>query len=110
MPLNYLFVIVLVVSTPSVREDETSKGIPSEVSAMRVHFASRVVGLEIYLCLVNKTDDLDVVPGSHELNALERTTGDKASSMARLGTPRDGLVLGFSDSGGTIRRTPETEI
>ena len=77
---------------------------------MGVHLPSKVVGLEIGLCLVNKTDDLDVVWGPHELNTLEGAIGNKTSAVARLSTPRDGLVLGLADGGGTIRGSPETEI
>ena len=110
MPLDHLLVIILVIAAPSIREKEASEGVPSEISTMRVHLSSRVIGLEVYLCLVDKPDDLDVVGGLHELNALESPTGDKTTSMARLGTPRDGLVFGFTDGGGAIRRTPDTEI
>lgn len=110
MPLDHLLVVVLVVTAPSIRVNETTKGVSAEVSTMRVHFPSGVVGPEVGLCLVDKTDDLNVVWGSHELNTLEGATWDETSAMARLGTPRDGLVLGFTNSGGTIRGGPHTEI
>lgn len=77
---------------------------------MRVHLPSCVVRLEVGLCLVNKTDDLDVIWGPRELNTLEGTSRDKAGAVTRLGTPRDSLVLGFSDGGGAIRWGPNTEI
>ena len=110
MPLDNLFVIILVVAAPSVREDETTEGVSSEISTMRVHLPSRVIRLEVGLCLVDETDDLDIVWGLHELNAPESTTGDKTGAMTRLGTPCDSLVLGFTDGGGTIRWGPNTEI
>jgi hypothetical protein len=44
------------------------------------------------------------------LNTLERATGDKTGPVTRFGTPRDGLVLGLTNSGGTFRWSPETEI
>lgn len=77
---------------------------------MRVHLPSRIIGPEVDLCLVDKTDDLDVVWGPHELDALESTTRDKAGSMARLGAPRNRLMLSFTDGGGAIRWSPNTEI
>ena len=110
MPLNYLLVIILVAAAPSIRVDEATKGVSSEIGTVRIHLTSRVVGLKVHLCLINKTDDLDVVGGLHELNTLERSIGDKASSVAGFGTPRDGLVLGLTNSGGTFRWSPETEI
>jgi len=110
VPLNHLLVVILVAAAPSVRVDETSKGVPSEIGAVRIHLTSRVVGLEVHLCLVDKTDDLDVVGGLHELNTLERAIGDKAGSVTGFGTPRDGLVLGLTNSGGTFGWSPETEI
>ena len=110
MPLDHLFVIVLVVTAPSIREDEATERVPSEIGTMRIHLTSPIVGLEVYLCLINKTDDLDVVRGPHELNTLKSTSGDEASSMTWLGTPCDGLVLCLSDSGRAIGWTPDTEI
>ena len=110
MPLNYLLVVVLVATAPSIRVDEASKGVSSEIGTVWIHLTSRVVGLEVHLRLVNKTDDLDVVGSLHELNALERAIGDEAGSVARFGTPRDGLVLGLANSGGTFRWSPETEV
>ena len=110
MPLDHLLVIVLVVTAPSIREDETTEGVSSEIGTMWIHLASPVVRLDVQLCLVNKPDDLDVVGGPHELNTLESATWDNTSSMTRLGTPRDGLTFGRTDGGGTIRRTPDTEI
>lgn len=77
---------------------------------MRVHLPSRVVGLEVCLFLVNKTDDLDVIWGPHELNALQSTAGDEPGAMAGLGTPRDSLVLGFADGRRAVRWGPNTEI
>ena len=110
MPLNYLFVIILVVTAPSIRVDETTERVSSEIGTMGVHLTSRVVGLEIHLCLVDKTDDLDVIWGLHELNTLERAVGDETGSMAGFGTPCDGLVFGLTDSCGTFRWGPEAEI
>ena len=110
VPLDDLLVVVLVVTAPSVRVDETTEGVSAEISTMRVHLSSRVVGGEVGLCLVDKADDLNVVWGSHELNTLESTTGDETSAMTLLGTPRDGLVLGLTDCGGTIGRSPDTKI
>ena len=110
MPLYHLLVVVLVVTAPSIRVNETTKGIPSEISTVRVHLTSIVVGLEVDEGLVDEADDLDVVGGSHKLNTSESATGDEASAMAGLGTPCDGLVLGLTNGGGTIRWTPDTEI
>jgi len=76
VPLNHLLVIVLIATAPSIRVDETSKGVSSEIGTVRIHLTSRIVGLEVHPCLINETDDLDVVGGLHELNALERATGD----------------------------------
>jgi hypothetical protein len=67
-------------------------------------------GLRLVLGLVDETDDLDVVRGLHELDALESTAGDKSGAVTRLGTPRDGLVLGLADGGWSSRRTPDAEI
>ena len=110
VPLNHLLVIILVVTAPSIRVDETAERVSSEIGTVGVHLASRVIGLEVHLRLVNKTNDLDVVGSLHELNALERAAGDKTGSVARFGTPCDGLVFGLTNSGGTLRRSPETEV
>lgn len=110
MPLDHLSVLVQVATAPGIRVDKTTEGVSSEIGAMRVHLPSPVIGLEVGLCLVNKTDDLDVVWSPHELDTLESATGDETSAMTRLGAPRDGLVLGLTNGGRAIRRTPDTEI
>jgi hypothetical protein len=110
VPLYHLLVVVLVVTAPSIRVNETTKGISSEVGTVRVHLTSIVVGLEVDEGLVDEADDLDVVGGSHKLNTSESATGDEASAVTGFGTPRDGLVLGLTDGGRTIRWTPDTEI
>ena len=110
VPLDHLLIIVLVITTPSIREEETSKGVSSEIGTMRVHLASRIIGSEVDEGLVDKTDDLDVVGGPHELNALESATGDEASSMTGLGAPRDSFVFSLANGGRTIWWTPDAEI
>ena len=110
VPLDDLFVVGFIVTAPRVREDETAKGVSSEISTVRVQLASRVVRLEVGLRLVDKTDDLDVIRGLHELNALESTAGDKAGAVTRFGTPCDSLVFCFADSGWTIGWSPDAEI
>ena len=77
---------------------------------MRVHLPSRVIRLDVGLRLINKTDDLDVIWGPHELNTSESTVGDKTGAMTRLGTPCDSLVLGFTDGREAVRWGPNTEI
>lgn len=110
VPLDHLFVVVLVAPAPSIRVNETTKRVSSEIGAMRVHLPSPIIRLEVRLCLVDETDDLGVVRSLHELDALESTTGDKARAMARLGTPCDGLMLCFTNGCGASRRGPNTEI
>jgi hypothetical protein len=77
---------------------------------MRVQLPSKVIGGEVGLGLIDETDDLDVVWGPHELDTLESPAGDKASAVARLGAPRDGLMFGLTDGGRAIRWRPNTEI
>jgi len=110
VPLDHLLVIVRVSTTPSIRIDKTTKGVPSEISTMGVHLPSKVIGREVGQCLVNEADDLDVVWGPHELHTLESASGDKTSAVARLGTPGDGLMFSLTDGGGAIRWCPNTEI
>lgn len=110
MPLDDLFVVVLVVTAPSIGEDEAAERVSSEIGTMGVHLSSRVVGLEVNLCLFDETDDLDVIWGPRELNTLESTTGNETGAVAGLGTPGNSLVFGFTDGGGAIRRGPDAEI
>lgn len=110
VPLDDLFEVALVVTTPRIREDQTTERVSSEIGTMRVHLPSIVVRGEVGLCLVNKPDDLDVVGGPHKLDALESTTRDESCAVTGFGTPCDGLVLGFADGGRAIRRGPETKI
>ena len=60
--------------------------------------------------MIDKTDDLDVVWGLHELDTPESASGDEASAMTRLCTPGNGLMLGLTDGGRAIRWPPNTEI
>lgn len=110
MPLDHLFVVVLVITTPRIRVDQTTERVSSEIGTMGVHLPSRVVGREVGQCLVDKPDDLDVVRGPHKLNTLESTTRDESCTVTGFGAPCDGLVLGFADGGRTIRRGPNTKI
>lgn len=77
---------------------------------MRIHLSSCIIGPEVCLSLVDKTNDLDVVWGPHELDALESAGGDKTGAATRLGTPRDRLMLGLTDGGRAIRWRPNTKI
>jgi len=77
---------------------------------MRVQLPSCIIGQEVGLSLIDVTDDLDVVWGSHELDTLEGARGDETSAVARSGTPRDGLMLGLTNGGRAIRWRPNTEI
>ena len=110
VPLDYLSVISLVVTAPGIGVDETTEGISSEISTMRIHLPPCVIGLEVCPGLVDKTNDLDVVWGPHELDALEGASGDKTRAMTGLGAPRDRLMLGLTDGGRAIRRRPNTKI
>ena len=110
MPLDYLFVIGCVAAAPGSRVDETTEGIPSEIGTMRIHLPSCVIGLEVCLGLVDKTNDLDVVRGPHELDALESASGDKTGATTRLGTPRDRFMLSLTNGGRASRRRPNAKV
>ena len=110
MPFNDLLITVIVAVRPSGGVEEATEGVTTEIGAVRVKFPPKVIGGEVDLGLVDKTDDLDVVWGPHELNTPESTTGDKTGPMTRFGTPGDFLLFRLADGGGTGGGCPEAEI
>ena len=81
-----------------------------QVSTVRVHFTSIVVSAHVDLGLVDKTNDLDIIRGLHELNTLEGTTGNKTSAVLRLRAVSDSFAFSVSDDRVRVRRAPETEV
>ena len=69
-----------------------------KVGAMWIHLATIIAGSNVDLCLVDKTNDLNVIRGFQELNTSYGTSGDDASSMTRLAAPRYHFALGFAYS------------
>ena len=110
MPLNDLLIAVVVAVRPSGGVDETAEGVTTEIGTVGVEFSSEVIALEVDEGLVDKTDDLDVVWGPHELNTLKGISGDETSAMTGLSAPCDFLLFRLTDGGGAGRGRPETEI
>jgi hypothetical protein len=81
-----------------------------EVSTVGVHFASKVVRLNINLALVNETDDLGIGRGPHELNTLKGITRDQTSATTGLGAPCNHLAFSVGDDRIRLARCPKTEV
>jgi len=77
---------------------------------MGVELSSKVISREVDVGLVDKTDDLDVVWGLHELNTLKGTSGDETSAVTGLRAPRHLQLFRLTDGGGTSRGCPKTKI
>ena len=98
------------VGRPSVGEDETSERVTTLVGTMGVHLSSTVISLEVDLALINVTNDLNVVGGLHELNTSDRTSWDKAGTMARLGAPCNRFALDIANDTIGLGRTPHAPV
>jgi len=110
VPLDNLRIAVVVAIRPSGGVDETAEGVTTEIGTMGIELSSEVIRLEVDESLVDKTDDLDVVRGPHELNTLKGTSGDETRAMTGLSAPGDFLMFRLTDGGWTGRGCPETEI
>ena len=111
MPLNDLSVgVVVTIAVERVRVEQTTHGVSSEISTVRVEFTPIVFGLDVDQALVNESDDLDVVRGLRVLNTLKGTRGDNAGTMAGLGAPCHLFPLGVSDEGVFLRGSPQAEV
>lgn len=111
-PVNDLLVTVIVatVAGEGVGVHQTTKGVPTQVSAVRVELSSVVISSHVDLDLVEVTSDLDVSAGLQELDTLESTLGDETSAVAGLGAPGNLLLLRVTNGGVGQRRSPKTEI
>ena len=109
VPLDDLLVIGATVR-PGGGVEKSSEGVTAKVCAMGVEFSSIVISLEVDEGLVDKTDDLNVVWGPHELNTLKGAGGDETRAMAGLGAPGNFLVFRLANGGGAGRGCPEAEV
>jgi len=109
VPLDDLLVGA-VVTGPSGGVEETAERVTTEIGTVGIELSSKVIRLEVDEGLVDKTNDLDVVWGPHELNTLKGTSGDETRAMAGLGAPGDFLMFGLTDGGGTGWGCPETPV
>jgi hypothetical protein len=110
VPLDDLLIAVVVAARPSSGVNETTERVTTEIGTVGVKLSSEVIGLEVDEGLVDKTDDLDVVWGPHELETRKCTSGDETRAMTGLGAPGDFLMFRLTDGGRTGRRCPDTEI
>lgn len=93
-----------------VRVHDTSHGVTTAISTMRVHLSSPVISENVDLGLVNEANDLDIVGRLCELESSQRASGEETSAMARLGAPGDHDTLDIADLTTHIGRTPEAEV
>lgn len=77
---------------------------------MRVKLSSRIPVLNVDLGLVNKTDDLNVVRSSHELDAFEGASWDETGAVSGFGAMSDFLAFGIGNERIGFGRGPEAEI
>jgi len=95
VPIGNLIVIAGV-SSESVRVDDTTHGITASISAMGVHFTSKVIAFQVNLALVDESNDLDVVGSRQELETGNGALRDEACTV-RLSTPGNHFALSFTD-------------
>jgi len=107
VPFDHLCVTV---STKSVRVEEATHWVTTEISTVGIHLTSPVIPLQVDLGLVNEANDLGVVGCAHVLNALESIVGDETSAVTRLGAPSDHFPLSVGDSRVGCGWGPKAEI
>jgi hypothetical protein len=110
VPFNNLLVGVVGAIAESVREDETTKRISSQVSTVGIEFTTKIVRLDVDQGLIDETNNLDVIRSPHELHTLEGTSGDNTSSEFGVGAPCDFLSLSVSNQRVWLWGSPETEV
>ena len=112
VPLNSLGVgvVVAVRCVESVRVNETTQWVTTEISTVGVKFSSVVIRGQVKHGLVEEGDDLEVRRGLEELDTGDSTGGDQASAVAGLGAPCDFLTFGVTDGSGAGGRSPNTPI
>lgn len=103
-------VVISAVGWEGIGVEESSEGISSLISTMRVHLASSVIRLDVNKGLVNPAHDLNIRRGLHELNTGERSGRDDACPPPRLGAPRHSLALCISNNSIRLRRAPDTKV
>lgn len=77
---------------------------------MGIELTTEIVGGQVDLRLVEEDKDLKVRGRLEELHASDGTVGNQTSTVAGLRAPRDLLMLGFTNSRGTSRGSPEAPI
>jgi len=94
----------------AVGEDESTKGVTTFVSTVRVHLSSTVIRVHVDQALLDPTSNLDVGRGLHELDTSKSSFGDDASTPFVGCAPSDGGSLGSSNILIGSRRSPKTEV
>jgi hypothetical protein len=95
VPFDHLCVTA---STKSVRVEETTHWVTTEISTVGIHLTSPVIALQVDLGLINETNDLDVVGGAHELNTLKSIVRDEPSAVTGFGAPGNHFPLSVGNN------------
>jgi len=111
-PVVYLVVGVVVATTVGerVRVHESTDGVTTKVSTVRVELSSIVTGSKVDLGLIDKTSNLNIVWSLDDLHALESTLGNETGAVAGLGTPGNFLAFSVADCRVWLGGSPEAEI
>jgi len=109
VPFEDLLVGV-VIAAPSRRIKETTEGVSSSISTVRIQLSPAIAILDVDLLLVDEPNNLNIIGRPHELNALERSGRNGASPTPRLRAPGDFLTFGIGNEGVGLGGSPEAEI
>lgn len=102
--------VVSSVGWEGVGEDETSEGISSLISTMRVHLASTIIRLDVNKRLVNMPNDLNICRGLHKLNTGKRAGRDDPRPTPWFGTPGDSLAFSVPNNSIWFGWAPEAKV
>jgi len=109
VPFNDLLEIFLV-GTESVGIEQTTERVSTKIGTVGVKLSSVIVRLQVDLGLINKSNNLNVIGGLHELDTLEGSRREHTGTITGLRAPGNLLVLGLSDCGRSVGWSPETEV
>jgi hypothetical protein len=112
VPFDHLLEVVLVaaITWECIRVHQSSEGVATQISTVRVKLATEIAFFDVDQSLVNKSDNADIVGGLNELDALEGALGNDAGPMPGLCAPGDFLAFGIGDGRVGLGRCPETKV
>jgi len=102
--------VVLRIGTKTVAKYKTAGWVTDTSSTAVIKLSSLIIRSEVELREVSSTSDLNIVRCLDEVDSVESSIRNNASTTIRCSTPCHGFMFGLADSAVRMGRCPETKV